>query len=137
MKTKKIVIATHGTLASGFKSALDIIVRNTEVTAIDCYTNPDFNMDKKVQEILDSTGKDQELYVFTDLLGGSVNNAFMKKLDEYSFHLITNNNLSILMDFMLSNLDIDALRTKVNSDVFKPVICNDLLQNAGKFEEDL
>ena len=42
---KKILIATHGNLASGAKSTLEFLVGNiVDITCIDAYVDPDENL---------------------------------------------------------------------------------------------
>lgn len=53
----------------------------------------------------------QELYVFTDLYGGSVNNGFVNALKNHQFHLITNTTLGVLIDFILTNPNQDEIET--------------------------
>lgn len=138
MKKRKIVIATHGTLAAGFASALELIVGKQEITAVCCYTDPDFNMERTIDEILKNLGKDEELYVFTDLFGGSVNNAFMKALCTSEFHLITNSSLGMLMDFILSEPTASVFAQKLKAGEFNAVYCNTLMgETASDIEEDL
>ena len=54
MKERKIVIATHGTLAEGFRSALKIIATDEGVETYCCYTTPDFNLEQTIQKIMDA-----------------------------------------------------------------------------------
>ena len=138
MKERKIVIATHGTLAEGFRSALKIIATDEGVETYCCYTTPDFNLEKTIQTIMDAYDEEtQELYVFTDLYGGSVNNGFVNALKNHQFHLTTNTTLGVLIDFILTNPNQDEIETKLNSNDFKAVYCNTALVNIEGIEEDL
>ena len=137
MTERKTIIATHGTLAEGFLSALKIIVgENENLQAVNCYTTPEFDLDRTVERILqEAEGK--ELFVFTDLLGGSVNNGFFKRLGDHDFHLITNTSLGLLMDYSLMNPDEHELRAKLLSGEFAAVYCNDLKESMVLDEDDL
>lgn len=138
MKERKVVIATHGTLAEGFKSALDIITGAQNVEAYNCYTTPDFNLNDLIEKIMKNVDTEkEELYVFTDLFGGSVNNGFVKALKDYDFHLITNTTLGLLIDFLLVDPDIETLREKLKSNEFIAVYCNDFVNSMSDIEEDL
>ena len=75
-------------------------------------------------------------FVFTDLLGGSVNNGFFKRLGTKQFHLITNTSLGLLMDCSLMNPDADELRKKLGSGEFSAVYCNDLVGSMGLEDDD-
>jgi mannose/fructose-specific phosphotransferase system component IIA len=99
---RKILIATHGMLASGFKDALNIITGKIDnITVINAFSKEQ-NPKKTIQQFMEQINKDDELIVFTDLMGGSVNQMLMKYLEEYEFHLITGINLGLLCQLVLS-----------------------------------
>lgn len=135
---QKIVIATHGRLAEGFKTALDIIVGPVAgLQTMNCYLEEDFDLERSVNALFDETDfENEELYVFTDLLGGSVNNGFFRHLQDTPFNLITNTTLGLLMDFCLTHPDVNELKTKLASGEFSAVLCNELAETMGSFEED-
>lgn len=137
MSKRKIVIATHGTLAEGFKSALQIIAGAENVEAFNCYTSPDSNLQETIQKVMDSKGSEEELFVFTDLFGGSVNNGFVAALKTYDFHLITNTSLGLLIDFILMEPDVETLKKKFDEKEFNAVYCNDFISNMTDIEDDL
>lgn len=137
MSKRKIVIATHGTLAEGFKSALQIIAGAENVEAFNCYTSPDFHLQETIQKVMDSKGSEEELFVFTDLFGGSVNNGFVAALKTYDFHLITNTSLGLLIDFILMEPDVETLKKKFDEKEFNAVYCNDFISNMTDIEDDL
>ncbi|MEG0410105.1 MAG: PTS fructose IIA subunit, partial [Erysipelotrichaceae bacterium] len=69
----KIFISSHGHLASGMKSSLDILIGNSDrIHIFDAYVD-----EKSVQEVLDEFYKtvkeDDQIILLSDLLGGSVN----------------------------------------------------------------
>ena len=137
MGKRKIVIATHGTLAEGFKSALQIIAGAENVEAFNCYTSSDFNLQETIQKVMDSKGSEEELFVFTDLFGGSVNSGFVAALKTYDFHLITNTSLGLLIDFILMEPDVETLKKKFDEKEFNAVYCNDFISNMTDIEDDL
>lgn len=139
MKKRKIVIATHGNLAEGFLSALRIIVGDSaDIRAICCYMSADFSLEKTIRELMEDFDSEKEdLLVFTDLFGGSVNNGFLQFLKSYPFHLITNTSLGLLIDVLLSEPDEEELKRKLHSNDFSAIYCNELLrQMAGNMEDD-
>jgi len=72
---RKLLIATHGKLASGFKSSLELFVsEDGTIHTIDAYgdeDNKDYTAD--MQSFIDSIGPEDEGIIFTDIAGGSVN----------------------------------------------------------------
>lgn len=138
MKERRTVIATHGTLAEGFKSALSIIAGADGVEAYNCYTTEDFNLQSTIDQIMKKHDPEtEELFVFTDLFGGSVNNGFVKALQDYRFHLITNTSLGLLIDFQLTQPEAETLKAKLLTNEFNAVYCNDLIGSMSGIEEDL
>jgi len=135
---RKTLIATHGNLAEGFLSALNIIVGpDDSLKALNCYTTEGFDIEKVLDAFFEKLGDSDELFVFTDLLGGSVNNAFIKRLEKHSFHLITNTSLGLLMDYSLMKPDAETLKQKLGSGEFSAVYCNDLIEQMMNEDDDL
>lgn len=133
MKNKKIVIATHGKLAEGFVSALKIIVGDMSHVEVICgYTTPDFNLDQSILKIVENHDfKEQQLVICTDMMGGSINNGFVRYLAQYPFHLVTNINLAFLIDLLLTSEDIckETLMHKVNEEMVSVKYVNSLVEN--------
>ena len=70
---KQILIATHGKMASGIRYTAELIVgKMAELTTIDAYVTPEDNVEKKFEEYFAQHENDR-IFVFTDLMGGSVN----------------------------------------------------------------
>ena len=77
---KRILIATHGKMASGIRYTAELIVGQVaEIDTIDAYVTPEDNVEEKFREYFQKYEQDR-IIVFTDLMGGSVN----QKLVEYS-----------------------------------------------------
>lgn len=74
---KKLLIASHGSVASGIKSVLQILLSDAScVTAIDCYLD-ESNASVLIQDWIASVNPDDEALMFSDLIGGSVCNTIM------------------------------------------------------------
>lgn len=102
---KKILIATHGTLASGAKNTLEFLVGNiVDVTCIDAYVNPDENLIDMLDNYFSKITDDDEVLVFTDIKGGSVNQKIVPYTIKPNIFLITGFNLPIILELaMMSN----------------------------------
>lgn len=106
---RKLLIATHGVFADGIKSALELIVgKQNSVYTLCAYTNDMTAVETPVKEIINSLNDMDELIIATDMLGGSVNNEFMKYLDKPNIHLISGVNLPLLCDLVM---DLDNENT--------------------------
>lgn len=99
----KILIASHGHLASGIQSSLEILTgMGNKVTVIDAYVDdhdyvPDIK--KFIEELDGQTG-----IIFTDLFGGSVNQKVMLEVaNQENVYVITGMNLPIVLSVVLEN----------------------------------
>ncbi|MFV0394331.1 MAG: PTS sugar transporter subunit IIA [Coprobacillaceae bacterium] len=130
-KNKEIVIATHGELAEGLVSALQIIVGElSNVKTICGYIDADFDLEQAIEKLMiEHDFENKDLVVCTDMMGGSINNGFVKYLGRYPFHLITNINLAFLVDLLLSQVEISGtmLDQKVQEDLVTVKYVNKLL----------
>lgn len=137
-KEKKIVIATHGELAKGFVSALNIIVGDTEKIETICgYMSADFNLAAEIEKIMAKIDFEKtDVIVCTDMMGGSVNNELIKCLSIYPFQLVTNINLAFLVDLLLSpgEMNEQVLNNKVSDEMVTVKYVNGLINH---YEDDL
>lgn len=100
---RRVLVASHGHVASGIKSAIKILVGNDEaVTAVDCYVD-DTDFTPLLQGFIDGVGPDDEGIIFTDLLGGSVCNKVMTLMPEKRGIVhVTGFNLIAVIECLLS-----------------------------------
>src|ERR1700676_4403150 len=95
-KTRRFLIATHGTLASGIKSSLDIIIGSMEhVFLLQAYVDENTSVEKEIKEIIN---EDDELIFFTDILGGSITNQVLQHSQKSNIHMISGFNLPLIID---------------------------------------
>lgn len=96
---KKLVLATHGYMAKGLKSSLEIIHGSVEdIIDISAFTDDCPNLEEAVETLL-AQYTDGELVVLTDVFFGSVNQLFMraKAKKGRNFPLLTGVNLPMAM----------------------------------------
>ena len=135
---RNFVIATHGTFATGIYESLKIIVGEQEnVHLLNAFVDSN-DIEGPINEILAKIPQEEELIVCTDVFGGSVNNAWMKRLDRENLYLITGTNLPLLMQlFLAPEGDTEAMiRAIVASPDTAPSFCNDLINNSNEEEEE-
>ena len=92
-------------------------------------TMTDTGFEKKVIELFHKY-KDDNVIVFTDLLhGGSVNQCFFKNLLNYKFHLVTGMNLSVILECVFANDEIDDefIRNAIETSKCQFCYMNDVL----------
>lgn len=103
---KQILIATHGKMASGIRYTAELIVGQLpEITTIDAYVTPEDNVEEQFKEFFEQHKKDR-IIVFTDLMGGSVNQKLMEYAKQENVTLVTGTNLPVLMQVMLADDDV-------------------------------
>lgn len=103
---KQILIATHGKMASGIRYTLELVAgRMDNVTTMDAYVTPDDDVEKQFREYFELHKQDR-IYAFTDLQGGSVNQKLVPYADLPNVTLITGMNFPILLQVALAGEDI-------------------------------
>lgn len=103
---KQILIATHGKMASGIRYTAELIVGQVaEIDTIDAYVTPEDNVEEKFREYFQKYEQDR-IIVFTDLMGGSVNQKLVEYSKKENVTLVTGTNLPVLMQVMLADDDV-------------------------------
>ena len=103
---KQILIATHGKMASGIRYTAELIVgKLAETTTIDAYVTPEDNVEEQFRTFFAEHENDR-IIVFTDLMGGSVNQKLMEYAKKDNISLITGTNLPVLIQVMLAGDDV-------------------------------
>lgn len=103
---KQILIATHGKMASGIRYTLELVVgKMAEITTLDAYVNPEEDVEVILDEYF-SSHKEDRIYVFTDLKGGSVNQKMMRYAAWPNVTLITGTNLPVLLQVALAGENV-------------------------------
>lgn len=117
---KKILIATHGNLASGAKSTLEFLVGNiVDITCIDAYVDPDENLIDILENYFSKIDADDEVIVFTDIKGGSVNQKIIQYAMKPNIFLITGFNLPILLELAIMDKKITVESLEEMIDICK------------------
>lgn len=114
---KKVFVASHGEFANGLKDAINFLMGDLGLQSLSCYHEEIKDTDalsKLVDEQINELNEDDELIVFTDLLGGSVNNVVAQKmLANKNIHVIAGMSLPLVLEFMLcgENDTVKAIET--------------------------
>lgn len=99
-----VIVASHSEMANGIKQTVEYIMgEQTNLYAIPAYTQGFENVEESVEKIMKEHPNEQA-YVLTDLLGGSVNSEIKNIMGRYpKLHLITGVNLSLVIQILLVN----------------------------------
>lgn len=127
----KILIATHGKLASGFQSSINILTgKGNSVEVVDAYVD-DSDYTPQIDAFIDSVTDNEQAVIFTDLYGGSVNQKVVTRLvpkGKDNIFLIANSNLAIILSILLlpegTKLSDEKINELINESAIKPVQWN-------------
>ena len=127
MKTK-IIIASHGRFAEGIMDSLKMIAGEQDhVEPLCAYIDRSVDYSAHIRQLVaDHDYEKQALLVITDLLGGSVNNEFMRFTEDYPFYLVSGLNLSLLLELALypDELKSDTIQEIVEHNSDYIVFCS-------------
>ncbi|MBS7576737.1 MULTISPECIES: PTS N-acetylglucosamine transporter subunit IIBC [unclassified Enterococcus] len=137
---RKIIIASHHRFADGLKDTLEYIAPNTaEVVAISAYLT-NVPIQDEINQVLADIDDNCEVIVFTDLLGGSVNQNFYQFIELPHFHLITGMNLPVVMSIILALTDdylsAETIRLAVDEAQAQLIYVNDFVKAQTMDDED-
>ncbi|HXB44702.1 MAG TPA: hypothetical protein VNV85_11615 [Puia sp.] len=106
---RKFLIATHGNLATGIKSTLDIIIGQTDnVFLIEAYVKENKGIESDLVALLKTLAKNDELIIFTDLLGGSITNQAVRFTQGRNVHIVSGFNLALLIEVLMADASTPA-----------------------------
>lgn len=136
---RKYIIASHGYLAKGILSSLELIAGEmNNIYTISAYVEDNDTGDslKEAVRIIEDN-QNSEIIILTDLLGGSVNTELIPLKDIYdSVHIISGVNLVSLLVLLTAdeNEDIDSLIKRTIEESRQGIqYCNFL---EGNYSED-
>ena len=97
-----VVIACHGSLALGFKSAAEMILGKTdnlEAVSVDVMQAPE-KIKNTLQSAIKSVDKGEGVFILTDLFGGTPSNVSLSFLDPGHIEIITGINLPLILKLL-------------------------------------
>lgn len=113
---RKFLIGSHGRLASGLQSSIDILAgMGQSLEIIDAYVD-DSDYISQIDDFIAGVAADEQGLIFTDLLGGSVNQKMVTAVmasGKDNIFLITNSNLATLLSVMFLNPDEALTKDKI------------------------
>ena len=114
----QLILATHGQLAKGFVSAVEMIAGKQEM--ISAYTLGDYATPQEIREEVNRKIDDHpdELFILlTDILGGSVHNQLIEECTRENVVLVSGINLALVLDLLLTpeeNMDKDRVQSSIS-----------------------
>lgn len=106
---KKVLVASHGHLASGIRSSIEILTGMADmVEAVDCYVD-DSDFTPRIQAFIDSVGPEDEAIIFTDIYGGSVfQKVVLMEPEKRGIVHVTDMNLGLVIEALLGAEPVTA-----------------------------
>lgn len=136
----KIIIVTHKTLAIGLKDSLNFFTGlGDQITAIAAYENSNKFPEEKLAREIKKVKSNEKCIIFTDLLGGSVNQQASKYINQNIFlvtgiNLIAAIQLTLLPEEKLSSQNIEEVLADAKKQL---VLVNDYIKNEeSEFEDE-
>lgn len=128
---RKFLIAAHGTLPAGIQSSLEIIMGSLEnVFLIQAYVGENKSLKEEIDFVLEHINTDDELIVFTDLMGGSVTNQILQYALKENVFIISGFNLPLLLEILLADPStpvLEVIETGINNARNQIVFVNKLI----------
>ncbi|AND83581.1 PTS sugar transporter subunit IIA [Clostridium tyrobutyricum] len=102
---RKILIATHGTLARGAKNTIELLVgKIADITCISAYVDKEGeDITKSIEKFFKSIKSEDEVVVFTDIIGGSVNQKIVSYASQSNALVVSGFNLPVILTVILEN----------------------------------
>ena len=98
----KFLIASHGFLADGFKSSINVLMGEDIANSIETINafveNGDKNPKGRIEEIINGLSEDDDLVVFTDLMYGSVNQFVIPFNSKSNLFVISGTNFPVICE---------------------------------------
>lgn len=132
---RHIVIASHHRFATGLKDTLEFVVGNIGIIDISAYVD-ETCLDERVDAVFSAFSPQDEVLVLTDMLQGSVNQAFRKYMNERVF-LITGVNLPCALELVSAGepLTPGAIRDAIDRAREQLLFVNDYVMDIGEEDE--
>ncbi len=113
---RRILIATHAKYADGIKAAAELILGPQPGIETICAFTEDIALGVQLEKYFETCKPEEEVIIFTDIYGGSVNQACMKYISRPKTYLLTGMNLALLLQIVMMGEE------KEGSEVFQSII---------------
>ena len=136
----QIILASHGNLAKGMKDTLNIIIGDVSmVEAFSSYRDENLNIRDAVEVIVKEKYTKADIFILTDILGGSVNTEMMSLIKEYpKIHVLSGMNLPVVISLatQTDKISEDLLQEIIQESQQGIIDCNKLLNECKNIKEE-
>ena len=102
----QIILASHGPLAQGMKESIEFFLGPTSIVCL-TQTKEESGLQQEIESVLRACAG-RHVIVFTDMIGGSVNQMFTRALEHHDFLLVSFMHLGLILECVLRQGNIDA-----------------------------
>lgn len=96
---RKYIVASHHKFAYGLKCTLEFLTGEENVYDISAYVD-DTALEKQIEKCFENIKDNDTVFIFTDMLGGSVNQKFFPYMSD-KVHLICGVNVPLVLSIVL------------------------------------
>ncbi len=127
-------------MARGVVDSIKMLAgEQTQIDYLCGYVDGNENIEQAVRAKLDAIEPNQEIVVFTDLFGGSVNNAVLQAVKgAEGIHVVAGMNLALILGILFAPEEADT-QTLIHNSIAEArkgiLYCNDLAVEDGVLEE--
>lgn len=135
----QIILVSHGDLAKGMKDTLNMIVGDmNSVQAFSSYREEKENIKTIVEREVKKHYEINEIYILTDIFGGSVNNEMISLLKDYpKVNIISGMNLPLVISIATgSEISYELLEVYINESKQSIINCTELLKKEINRKDD-
>lgn len=135
-----LILASHGNLAQGMKQTLQMIIGEVDnLYAFSAFREDERSMKEQVQQLIE-LHRDKDIYILTDILGGSVNTEMIQLLDKYpEIHLLSGMNLPLVL--LLASQSKKITEEQINNFITESqsalINCSKIIKENQLKEDDL
>ncbi|MCI9250894.1 MAG: PTS fructose IIA subunit [Lachnospiraceae bacterium] len=134
------IVMSHSHMARGVVDSIKMLAgEQTQIDYLCGYVDGNENIEQAVRAKLDAIEPNQEIVVFTDLFGGSVNNAVLQAVKgAEGIHVVAGMNLALILGILFAPEEADT-QTLIHNSIAEArkgiLYCNDLAVEDGVLEE--
>lgn len=135
----QIILTSHDNLARGMKDTLNMIIGDVSmVEAFSSYRNESINIRDAVEKVVKEKYTKADIFILTDILGGSVNREMMALIEKYpKIHVLSGMNLSMVISLATcaGKVSESELSQIIKDSQQGIVYCNKLLNECKDIQE--
>ena len=102
----KVLIATHGMMASGVVNTLSLFTDCNDIRYLNAYVD-ESDYTQQIVDFINQIDETETSIIFTDIIGGSVNQKVVAMNHRKNVKIITGFNLALILEIIMSDATQD------------------------------